>query len=217
MDRLDRRSRADRVLAGYDSGPGATGRVRDAALARAEDARMVVLVEGISDLMALDAVAERQGRDLAAEGIVVVPVGGAHAFEQHLGHLGNHRVGVRCLVDEAEEAIVRGAIATIASTGDATGSAQEGVGICVCVEDLEDELIQAVTPSGFEAILEREGDLGSFRSLQRQPAWRDGDLVAQLRRFLGAGSRRKLRYARILALELEPEDVPRPLACALQV
>ena len=177
---------------------------------------MFLLVEGISDLMALDAVAQRQGRDLVAEGIVVVPVGGAHAFEQYLGRLGNHRVGLRCLVDEAEEIIVRGAITTIASTGDATGSGRDGIGMYVCVQDLEHELIQAVTPSRVEAILQREGDLGSFRSLQRQPAWRDGDLVAQLRRFLGAGSRRKLRYARLLALALDPEDVPRPLTCALE-
>ncbi len=178
---------------------------------------MLVLVEGISDLMALDAVAQRQGRDLATEGIVVVPVGGAHAFQQYLGHLGNHRVGLRCLVDEAEEAVVRGAIATFAGTGDATGSGPDGIGMYVCVEDLEHELIRAVTPSGVEAVLEREGDLGSFRSLQRQPAWRDGEVIAQLRRFLGAGARRKLRYARLLALELEPGEVPPPLAGVLEV
>jgi len=217
MNRSDRRTRADSTLAGYARGPEATSGARDVALARAEDARLVVLVEGISDLMALDAIAQRQGRDLAAEGIVVVPVGGAHALERLLGRFGDLQVEMRCLVDEAEEAIVRRAITTVASAGGPTGSVLEHIDVHVCIEDLEDELIRAVTPPGVEAILEREGDLGSFRTFQRQPAWRDGDLVAQLRRFLGAGARRKLRFARLLALELDSGDVPHPLGGVLEV
>ena len=176
---------------------------------------MVVLVEGISDLMALEAVAQRQGRDLQSEGTVVAPVGGAHAFEQHLEHLRERGVQVRGLVDQAEEEIVRGAITGMVDS--AMGSDPEGLGVYVCIEDLEDELIRAVGPSRVEAILEREGDLGSFRSLQKQPAWRDGDVTAQLRRFMGAGARRKLRYARLLALELDPDQVPRPLDRVLKV
>jgi len=176
---------------------------------------MVVLVEGISDLMALEAVAQSRGRDLQAEGTVVAPVGGAHAFEQHLEHFREHGVVVRGLVDEAEVEILRGAITGIGDV--ATGSDLEGLGVYVCIEDLEDELIRAVGPSRVEEILEREGDVGSFRSLQKQPAWRDGDLTAQLRRFMGAGARRKLRYARLLALELEPDQVPRPLDRVLKV
>lgn len=215
MNRLERRSRADRALAGYTSGPGATRRARDIALVRAKDARMVVLVEGISDLIALEAVAQRQGRDLQSEGMIVLPVGGANAFEQHLEQLRERGVGVRGLVDEAEEEIVRGAFTATADS--APGSDLESVGVYVCIEDLEDELIRANGPSRVEAILEREGDLGSFRSLQKQPAWRDRDLTAQLRRFMGAGARRKLRYARLLALELAPDQIPRPLDHVLKV
>jgi len=215
MNRLERRSRADRALAGYTSGPGATRRARDIALARAQGARMVVLVEGVSDLMALEAVAERQGRDLQSEGMVVLPVGGANAFERHLEQLRERGIGVRGLVDEAEEEIVRGAFT--ATVDGAPGSDAESLGIYVCIEDLEDELIRAIGPSRVEAILEREGDLGSFRSLQKQPAWRDRDLTAQLRRFMGAGARRKLRYARLLALELAPDQIPRPLDHVLKV
>ena len=214
MNRLERRWRADRVLAGYTSGPGATRRARDIALARAQDARMVVLVEGISDLMALEAVAQRQGRDLLSEGTVVAPVGGAQAFEQHLEQLRERGVEVRGFVDEAEEEILRRAITIVDVV---TGSNLESLGVYVCIEDLEDELIRAVGPSWVEEILEREGDLGSFRTLQKQPAWRDADLTAELRRFMGAGARRKLRYARLLALELEPDRVPRPLDRVLRV
>jgi hypothetical protein len=172
---------------------------------------MVVLVEGISDLMALEAVAQRQGRDLRAEGTVVAPVGGAHAFAQYFEQCRQGGMEVRSLVDAAEVAIVRGAI------DGGTGSDLENVGVYVCVEDLEDELIRAVGPSRVEAILEREGDIGSFRSLQKQPAWRDRDVTAQLRRFMGAGARRKLRYARLLALELEPDQVPATARSGTQV
>ena len=42
--------------------------------------RAVVLVEGISDQRAVVALATRRGRDLEAEGVSVVPIGGAHAI-----------------------------------------------------------------------------------------------------------------------------------------
>lgn len=116
---------------------------------------------------------------------------------------------VRGLVDEAEEAIVRGVITR--GVDDATGSDLRSLPVFVCIEDLEDELIRAVGASAVEAMLDREGDLGSFRTLQKQPAWRDGGMTAQLRRFLGAGARRKLRYARLVCLELDSGQIPRPL------
>jgi hypothetical protein len=40
------------------------------------NARAVILVEGWSDKAALESLALRRGRDLAAEGIGVVPMGG---------------------------------------------------------------------------------------------------------------------------------------------
>lgn len=39
--------------------------------------RTVVLVEGVSDKSAIEALAERRGRNLAAEGISIVAMGGA--------------------------------------------------------------------------------------------------------------------------------------------
>jgi hypothetical protein len=47
-----------------------------AALARAESAHAVVLVERISDQLALEILASRDGRDLGPKGIVIVPMGG---------------------------------------------------------------------------------------------------------------------------------------------
>jgi len=213
MRHLERRHRAERALAGYANGPGATHRALVDALARATHARLVVLVEGISDLIALEGLAERQMRTLQDEGTVVVPVGGANAFQAYFGHFRQRGIAVRCLVDAAEADLARRAIGGIADF------ATPGVGavsVFVCVEDLEDELIRALGPCRVQSILEREGDLGSFRSLQRQPAWRDGEPTAQLRRFLGAGARRKLRYARLLALDLDPGNAPEPLQRVLE-
>src|SRR6202021_1558256 len=63
--------------------------------------------------------------------------------------------------------------------------------------------------------LAAHGDLGAFRTIQRQPAWRGRSEAAQLRRFLGAGSQRKLRYARLLTEAIEPDLMPRPLEAVL--
>src|SRR5919108_3471281 len=66
-------------------GPDATRR----ALATAAEARAVVLVEGISDQIALETLAARRGRDLAAEGVAVVPIGGAQAVQGFLARFGS--------------------------------------------------------------------------------------------------------------------------------
>jgi len=85
----------------------------------------------------------------------------------------------------------------------------------VCVADLEDELIRALGPPAVEDVVDSEGDLGSFRTLQRQPAWRERPLEEQLRRFMGSGGRRKIRYARLLVEALDLADMPRPLDMVL--
>ena len=51
-------------------------------------ARTVVLVEGTSDQLALAALAKRRDRDLDAEGISVVAMGGAQAIGAFLNTLG---------------------------------------------------------------------------------------------------------------------------------
>lgn len=59
------------------------------------DARTVVLVEGTSDQLALEALAERRGRDRAAEGVAVVPMGGATNIRRFLDRFGPHGLDVR--------------------------------------------------------------------------------------------------------------------------
>ena len=46
--------------------------------------------------------------------------------------------------------------------------------------------------------------------MQGHPAWRGREPEAQMRRFLSSGSRRKLRYARLL-VEASADALPRPL------
>ncbi len=208
---------SERLLAGYVSGPAAATDATAAALPRAAAARAVVLVEGISDQIAVETLASRHRRDLAAEGIVVLPVGGAHGVTRYLRLFGPEGTGARLagLCDEAEEHIVRRGLAA-AGLGAAGSRAElERLGFSVCVADLEDELIRAAGTALAAEVLAAHGDLGAFRTIQRQPAWRGKDEAAQLRRFLGAGSQRKLRYARLLTEAIDPDRIPRPLEAVL--
>ena len=208
---------SERLLAGYVSGPRAATDATAAALPRAAAARAVVLVEGISDQIAVETLALRQRRDLAAEGIVVLPVGGAHGVTRYLRLFGPEGTGARLagLCDEAEEHIVRRGLAA-AGLGAAGSRAElERLGFSVCVADLEDELIRAAGTALAAEVLAAHGDLGAFRTIQRQPAWRGKDEAAQLRRFLGAGAQRKLRYARLLTEAIDPDRMPRPLEAVL--
>ena len=92
-----------------------------------------------------------------------------------------------------------------------TRTDMERLGFFVCSADLEDELIRALGAASVEAVVDAEGDLGSFRTLQKQPEWRGRATEQQLRRFMGSGSGRKIRYARLLVDALDLGQVPRPL------
>ncbi|HWG98515.1 MAG TPA: ATP-dependent endonuclease [Pilimelia sp.] len=173
----------------------------------------VVLVEGTSDRHAVEALAARQGRDLADEGICVLPIGGAMSAGRFLRLFGApwSAVNVRGLCDEAEEGHFRRGLEQAGFGTGLTRSAMESLGFHVCVADLEDELIRALSPAGVERVLAAEGDLARFRLFQRQPAQRGRAVEPQLRRFMGTTSGRKAWYARALVLALEPNRIPRPL------
>jgi len=205
------------LLAGYVSGPSAATEATALALARARAAGAVVLVEGVSDQIAVETLAGRLGRDLPAEGIVVLPVGGAHGVARYLRRFGPQGSGARLagLCDAGEERIVARGLAAAGLGAPGSRAGRERLGFFVCVEDLEDELIRAAGPARVTEAFAARGDLAAFRALQRQPAWRGKDEVAQLRRFLGAGSQRKLRYARLLTEAISLDQVPRPLAAVL--
>ena len=174
---------------------------------------VVVVVEGVSDQTALDALARRRGIDLTAAGIRVVVLGGAHRIGGFLAELGPRISDLRLagLYDAGEEAVFGRALERAGFGSDLAGGDLEQLGFYVCVPDLEDELIRAVGAAAVEELLEANNDLHRFRKLQQMPAWRGRTEEEQLRRFMGSGGRRKIRYARILVDALELERVPRPL------
>ena len=176
-------------------------------------ARTVVLVEGISDRHALEALAQRRGRDLAAEGVAIVPIGGAQAIGKFLDLFGPQGSNLRLagLCDAREEGDFRRGLERAGLGSNLTRAEMERLGFYVCVVDLEDELIRSLGAAAVEEVVEVQGDLRSFRTLQKQPEWQGRPVEEQLRRFMGSGGRRKIRYARLLVDALDLTRVPRPL------
>ena len=158
----------------------------------------VILVEGITDRIALEAVAERLGVDL--DGVEIVPIGGAQAVRRAAAEYDGVKLVGLC--DAGEERYFRLAL------GDA---------VFVCTADLEDELLRALGPERVEAVLAAQGDLETFRNFQNQPHWRGRPVEAQLRRWLQASDNRGKRYPPLLVGALDPGEIPAPLAGVLAV
>ncbi|MET8319952.1 TOPRIM nucleotidyl transferase/hydrolase domain-containing protein [Micromonospora sp. NPDC005189] len=179
----------------------------------AGDLRVVVLVEGFSDQCAVETLAERRDRDLAGEGVCVVPIGGAMGVARYLRLFGAQGLAltVRGLCDEAEEGFFRRGLEQAGFGTGLSRSTMQALGFHVCVTDLEDELIRALGSSGVERVIAAERDLARFRIFQNQPAQRGRPIERQLRRFMGTMSGRKARYARALVRALDPSGIPRPL------
>jgi hypothetical protein len=173
----------------------------------------VVLVEGTSDKAAIETLAARRGRDLEAEGVAVVSIGGAQAIGRFLDRFGPRGVDVRLagLCDAGEERHFRRALERAGLGSDLTRPALEALGFYVCEADLEDELIRSLGVEVVEEVVDAQGELASFRTLQKQPAWRGRAVGEQLRRFMGSHSGRKLHYGTALVDALDLARVPRPL------
>jgi hypothetical protein len=160
-------------------------------------AKAVVLVEGESDRIAVETLAARRGRDLAAEGVAVVVIGGAHALDRVLRTLEAERVAG--LYDRGEGAVVRRALARAGVAPD---------GFHACDPDLEGELVRALGAERMLRLVEQRGQLAAFRTYQRQPEKRALALEAQLHGWLHNW---KVRYAAALVEALDLDRVPAPL------
>jgi hypothetical protein len=184
-----------------------------AQVADGADLRAVVLVEGISDRLALEALATRLGRDLPAGGVSIVPIGGAQAIGGFLDLFGPRGLNVRLggLYDIGEEGVVHRALERAGFGSDLTRAELEALGFFVCVVDLEDELIRALGADAVLRVVANQGWLGSFRTFEKQPAWRGRPVEDQLHRFLRSSSRRSLRAMAPLIEALDPAGVPPPL------
>jgi hypothetical protein len=162
--------------------------------------RGVVLVEGTSDCLAVETLARRRGRDLEAEGLAVVPMGGYGNLPRVLAQYSDLRLAG--LYDVGEERHFLRALQCD------DRDELERTGFYACTRDLEDELTRAVGPDGMERVLGEQGELRAFRTYQKQPAHRARPLEEQLHGFMW---NRKQRYAVLLVEALDLERVPRPL------
>jgi hypothetical protein len=172
--------------------------------------RAVILVEGISDQRAVEALATRRGRDLAAESVSIVPIGGAHAIAAALERFGPSGLDVRLagLCDVGEEHAFRRGLERAGLGANLDRVGMEALGFYVCETDLEHELVQALGVDAVLRIVDEQRELSAFRTFQKQLAKRDLALDEQLWRFMW---NRKIRYATLLVEALDLERVPRPL------
>ena len=170
----------------------------------------MILVEGTSDAVAIETLAERRERNVEADGVVIVPIGGAQAIGRFLGLYGTS-VKLAGLCDAAEEPEFRRALERAGRGSDLTRDGLEQLGFFICEPDLEAELIRALGAEVVLEVAEAHGDAASFRTLQKQPEWRERPVEDQLHRWMGSGGSRKIRYARHLVEALDLAAVPRPL------
>lgn len=177
----------------------------------------VVLVEGESDRLAVEAVAGRLGHDLAAAGATVVSMHGITNLHHHLALLARDPVPRRIvgLFDAGETPYVRGAVAG-AGLG-AVDAELASIGFFACDPDLEGELIRALGAERVQQLLAEHGELARFRTFQQQPYQRARPVEAQLRRFMGTHSGRKALFAPVFVEALEESRIPAALSSLVDV
>ncbi|WP_405812904.1 ATP-dependent endonuclease [Streptomyces sp. NBC_01390] len=188
-------------VAGWARG-GSGGPAKE--LAEQLGVRTAVLLEGLSDLAAVEALATGRNRALAAEGVCVMSMGGAMSVGRYAALLGPAGLGLRLvgLCDEREKPFFDRGI----------GSASAPYSnVFVCAADLEDELIRALGPARVEEIVRAEDELRPWQTFLQQPAQQGRPRHQQLRRFIGTKKGRKIRYGRLLVEALAPDQVPAPL------
>lgn len=168
--------------------------------------RAVVLVEGESDSVALLTLASRRGRDLAAEGVRVVAMGGITNVYAQLQQYRLADVGIAGLYDAAEEPYLRAELSRAGVAGDSFFG---------CEPDLEYELIRALGEDAVERVIEAAGETRSLRLLAGMPAQQGWSREELLHRFIGVRAGRKARYARLLVDALDLAAVPPPLDAVL--
>jgi hypothetical protein len=177
----------------------------------------VVLVEGRSDAVALHTLAARTGRDLGAEGVVVVAMQGVTNTRTFATRYGPRGLGLRLcgLYDLPEATALRRGLAAAGHPEALEPGGPARLGFFACSADLEDELLRALGTPAVEGVIEAAGEAQSLRLLAGMPAQRGWTREAVLKRFLQSQSGRKARYAELFVDALDPDRVPAPLAAVL--
>ena len=97
----------------------------------------------------------RIGRNLDAEGVSVVPLGGASGLSGFLSDLpGPYEYSLAGLCDEGEVGDFLRGLERAGLGSNLTRSDMESLGFYVCVADLEDELIRALGADSVERVIE---------------------------------------------------------------
>jgi hypothetical protein len=166
-----------------------------------------VLVEGRSDEAALRALALAHGRDLADDGVDILPLGGITNLRAAATRL--HAAGRRVagLYDAPEVRFVRRGLAAAGVT--------PGEDADLEAHDLEEELRRALGTARVEQVISEAGETRSLERLAQMPAqagWTREDLLA---RFMTSRSGRKERYARLLVEAMPRGGEPAPLRALL--
>jgi len=177
----------------------------------------VLLVEGHSDRVAIEALAPRLGYDLAEARVTVVSMDGVTNLWRHIEVLAAQAPHQRVLglFDAPEIAHVQRALEDLGLGAAGTRDELATLGFFACEPDLEGELIRALGIERMQELLAEHGELARFRRFQWQPAQRERSTDAQLRRFLGTHSGRKARFAPIMIDALEESRIPHALRALL--
>lgn len=217
MKRTSGKLKDSRALGDYANGYNAPLAATGAALAKAADARALILVEGISDQIALETLARRRGIDLSAQAIVVFPVGGSSSVARYLEQFGPMGEGkfLSGLCDADAVAIFARALSRTGFGQIESEADLAACGFYVCTRNLEEAMIRAVGPNAVEALIEAEGEIAPLRTLQKQAGWQDRPLADQILRFIRSRARRSLRYAAILIDACDSDKIPGPLDAVL--
>lgn len=201
----------DAAIAWAAAGDGADA-AESLARSLAPSVTTAVLVEGRSDAAALDVLATRSGRNLDAENIAVIPIGGATAIRRFLDPFGPTGLDLRIagLVDAGEWRFFRQAIQDDKHP-ELTPDEMEQLGFFICDPDLEHELVRAIGTDRVLEVIADEGHAKALAMFRNQPAQRERPLDQQLYRFMATMSGRKSKYAAALASAVDLDLMPHPI------
>jgi hypothetical protein len=174
------------------------------SVARTADAyfgRKVLLVEGLSDDLAVRSLAHSLGRDLDAEGITVLALDGGGGIGPHAQLLGPNGLGIplrgQCDLDHEAQWIVA---LTKAGVPVASRADLESHGFFVADPDLEGCLVDALGVANAEGVVSAAGRDAQLRLFRIQPRWAELSAEESLIGFIKC---EKVFWAPRLAVALE--------------
>ncbi len=179
---------------------------------RQQPPAVLVLLEGRSDVAALQALAAGRGLTIPSDRVELVDMGGATNIRRHV-RARLHPAYPSTLLGLCDARETPFFLRALRAEGLAARRPEDMAmhGFHVCHDDLEDELIRALGTVETVGLLHTLGLGEQFATFCRQPAWRGRPVHQQLHRFVGTTSGRKEALAGAFAGALSPGRVPDPL------